>query len=293
MTANTNHTNRRNRNNTRARLLLAASLMAITTASAAFAQNLTMSRDGVAFNDFDLQTVGETTVGDTIQMVIVLRNDGPDDVIFQDSPPVFLGGGQAIQFSLIQPALEVGSKLSPNSSTAFAVRYSPSSATVAGTQVFMNTSEGLRRFYVNGSAVEAQQEEPVEPNEPADNEPNNVDAQPDPNNADFADPNNADDVDPNQAAFDDPNIAQNDVEPDPNDLEEEYDYVDPNEINDDNEQYDDEKDEENDDEYAYDEFLDEADVLLPGPFCGFGAAFASMASLASLGGMKRRRAPRK
>lgn len=60
----------------------------------------------------------------TIPQVVVLRNVGSDDLVF-DNPPVTLGGGFPEQFELVQPPLESGNKLSPNGSTAFLVRFKP------------------------------------------------------------------------------------------------------------------------------------------------------------------------
>ncbi|MCA9244652.1 MAG: hypothetical protein KDA32_11885 [Phycisphaerales bacterium] len=293
MNANRTHAHFRNLN------LLVGALVLMSTASSIAevdaVGDLRMSRDGVLFADFATQDMGQTTVGDTTRMVIVLRNIGDEDIFFTDDPPISLGGAQATQFTLIQPALEAGGKLSPNGSTAMAIDYSPVVATpFANTQVFMQTSDGLHRFYVRASAVEAPQpDEPEpnvpgeEPNEPIDeNDPNTVDVV-DPNTGDFTDPNTLNFVDPNEVNDnDEPNVYEETAEP--NDIQPDYNEFDPNDTED-GDYANDRHEEERYEDGEPAEYLDEADVLLSSPFCGFGAAFASMASLASLGGMKRRR----
>jgi hypothetical protein len=86
---------------------------------------LVVRLDGaVLANHADLE-VADTAVGETNQLVVVLRNEGDQDLVFSETPPVALAGGFADQFELVQPALEAGNKLSPNGSTAFAIRFSP------------------------------------------------------------------------------------------------------------------------------------------------------------------------
>jgi len=65
-----------------------------------------------------------TDLGTSIPLVVVLRNIGPGDLLFQN-PPVNMSGGFPDQFELVQPPLETGNKLSPNGSTAFLVRFEP------------------------------------------------------------------------------------------------------------------------------------------------------------------------
>lgn len=86
---------------------------------------LGVRQDGeVLANHADL-VIADTPVGETTQVVVVVRNEGDQDLVFSESPPVALAGGFADQFELVQPALEAGNKLSPNGSTAFAIRFSP------------------------------------------------------------------------------------------------------------------------------------------------------------------------
>lgn len=98
----------------------------VLLAGQAMAQpELVVRQDGeVLANHADL-VVADTPVGETTQLVVVLRNEGNQDLVFSETPPVALSGGFADQFELIQPALEAGNKLSPNGSTAFAIRFSP------------------------------------------------------------------------------------------------------------------------------------------------------------------------
>lgn len=81
--------------------------------------------DGVILGNNQEVTLPPTALGESSPMVIVLRNIGDEGLVFTNDPPVFVFGGFAEQYSLIQPPLESGSKLSPNGSTAFRVDFSP------------------------------------------------------------------------------------------------------------------------------------------------------------------------
>lgn len=69
-----------------------------------------------------------TDVGQSTPLIVVVRNIGSQSLQFPSSTPIFLGGGFAGQFSLIQPPLETGNILSPNGSTAFRVDFVPTLA---------------------------------------------------------------------------------------------------------------------------------------------------------------------
>lgn len=99
------------------------SLMCLTTTMAN--AELVMRIDGVETPSFSQVDFGDVLVGQSRQIVVTLRNEGTEEIVFLETPPIQLSGAFASEFSLIQPALEVGNKLSPNSSTAFAVRCEP------------------------------------------------------------------------------------------------------------------------------------------------------------------------
>lgn len=104
-------------------LALAATLLAGATARAA--PELVVRIDGQVVTNNHQMIFPDVEVGESAQLVITVRNEGTEDLIFSEDPPVFLSGGFAESYGLIQPALESGSKLSPNGSTAFAIRFEP------------------------------------------------------------------------------------------------------------------------------------------------------------------------
>lgn len=93
-------------------------------ASAANAE-LVMRINGVETPSFSQVDMGDIPVDGSGQVIVTLRNESSGDIIFQETPPIQLAGGFSNQFEIIQPTLEVGNKLSPNSSTAFPIRCRP------------------------------------------------------------------------------------------------------------------------------------------------------------------------
>lgn len=67
----------------------------------------------------------DTAIGDSLQIVVVLRNESSENLFFTEQPPIMMAGGFDDSFELVQPALEPGNMLSPNGSTAFAVNFQP------------------------------------------------------------------------------------------------------------------------------------------------------------------------
>lgn len=104
-------------------LALLASLLPAATAHAA--PELVVRIDGQVVNNHHEMVFPDVEVGDSAQIVVTLRNESAEDLVFSEDPPVQLSGGFAESYALIQPALEVGGKLSPNASTAFALRFEP------------------------------------------------------------------------------------------------------------------------------------------------------------------------
>lgn len=116
---------RRHRGGVAPRLMVL--VLAVLPAAMATAQpNLVVRVEGEVVANNTTLNFGEVPVGNTdSQIVVVLRNEGNEDLIFTESPPVAIAGGFPDQFDIIQPALEAGNKLSPNASTAYAVRFTP------------------------------------------------------------------------------------------------------------------------------------------------------------------------
>ena len=105
---------------------IAAFTLVLVGASAAQAQaNLVVRVDGVVQSNNQEIVLPDTAVGETSQIVVVIRNEGNQTLGFTEDPPVMLAGGFPEHFEVIQPALETGSTLSPNGSSAFAVRFTP------------------------------------------------------------------------------------------------------------------------------------------------------------------------
>ena len=102
-----------------------AILSLVCLATTAANAELVMRIDGNVTPSFSQIEFGDVLVGESRQIVVVLRNEGAQDIVFTENPPVQLGGAFADQFTLIQPALEAGNKLSPNGSTALAIRCEP------------------------------------------------------------------------------------------------------------------------------------------------------------------------
>ncbi len=143
------------KNSLRKALTLAATLAATT--GAAWAQpQMVATLDGADLPSFSQVNFDEVNLGETRQLVIVLRNQGSQDLEFLETPAVQLSGAFAEQFVVIQPALEVGSKLSPNASTAFAVRFEPTVEFAnlnANVFIFTNEQAAPFRLSVRGSGT--------------------------------------------------------------------------------------------------------------------------------------------
>jgi hypothetical protein len=127
MTARTNTPNRSSLSN---RLALSGGTLLALTALATPA--LAVPQIEVRINNQVITTnqkvsFDDTELGQTTPLIVVIRNIGNQDLVFTGNPFVSLGGGFDTYFSIIQPPLETGNKLSPNSSTAFRVDF-PSSA---------------------------------------------------------------------------------------------------------------------------------------------------------------------
>lgn len=102
-------------------VLLAATLLA----PSADAQDMTVRIDGeVVTSPYDF-VFADTPVGESASVVVTLRNQSNQDLVFTEDPPVVLGGGFPEQFQVVQPALESGDRLSPNGSTAFRIDFVP------------------------------------------------------------------------------------------------------------------------------------------------------------------------
>lgn len=129
------------------RMLGAAVAVAAMAAAAVAQPNLVVRVDGVVMNNNDEVTFPNTVVGESTRIVVVLRNQGNEDLLFSENPPIFVGGGFDTYFEVIQPALESGNKLSPNGSTAFAVDFKPQHrAQRLSTRVFVFTNAGAAPF---------------------------------------------------------------------------------------------------------------------------------------------------
>lgn len=86
-------------------------------------------------------TLDDTALGQSTPLIVVLRNIGNQDLVFTGNPFVSVGGGFSEYFSVIQPPLETGNKLSPNGSTAFRVDFTPGHvANRLDTRVFVFTN---------------------------------------------------------------------------------------------------------------------------------------------------------
>lgn len=104
----------------------AGACLAACATSAAVAQPVLEVRiDGQVIANNSEFTFQPTLVGNTTPLIVVLRNLGNQDLLFVNDPPVFVLGGFGEQFTIIQPPLETGGKLSPNGSTAFRVDFRP------------------------------------------------------------------------------------------------------------------------------------------------------------------------
>lgn len=110
------------------RMSLAALAAGFSGAFAAAQPNVEVRIDGAIQTPNQEFVFDATDVGQSTPLIVVVRNIGSQNLQFPSSTPVFLGGGFAGQFSLIQPPLETGNILSPNGSTAFRVDFVPTLA---------------------------------------------------------------------------------------------------------------------------------------------------------------------
>jgi hypothetical protein len=129
----------------------------ITFSSAIANAELVMRFNGQVVESQDEIDMGEIPLGESRQVVLTLRNESAEEIFFSENPPIIKTGGFEDEFSLIQPALEIGNKLSPNGSTAFAVRCEPTFAFAnLFTHVYIWTTESATplhlRFRAAGTA---------------------------------------------------------------------------------------------------------------------------------------------
>ncbi len=124
-------------------VLLAATLLA----PSADAQDMTVRIDGeVVTSPYDF-VFADTPVGESASVVVTLRNESSQDLVFTEDPPVILGGGFPEQFQVVQPALESGNRLSPNGSTAFRIDFVPTFRFVnVFTRAFIYTNAAATPF---------------------------------------------------------------------------------------------------------------------------------------------------
>ena len=142
--------NTQNRGNSRLRRLLGAALLtAALTGAAHAAPNMVVRINGSEVATNFESNFGEVVVGDAASLVVVLRNESSEDLLFSEDPPVILAGGFPDQFEIIQPALEFGNKLSPNGSTAFRVDFKPSLRLAnLFSHVYIYTNAGASPFHI-------------------------------------------------------------------------------------------------------------------------------------------------
>lgn len=142
--------NMRNTSNRSHLTLAAVGAVALLAAVAPAQPNLVVRIDGQVRSNHDGYEFAATDLGESRNVVVVLRNEGNEDLIFTETPPIMLAGGFAENFELVQPALEPGNKLSPNGSTAFLVRFNPGIATttVLFSHVYIWTNAGAAPFHI-------------------------------------------------------------------------------------------------------------------------------------------------
>ncbi len=111
------------------RKLAVATTAAVGWAAVASADsNIEVRIDNVIQSPNALFEFQPIDVGQTVPLIVVIRNIGSTDLVFPSATPISIAGGFVEQFSLIQPPLETGNKLSPNGSTAFRVDFAPTIA---------------------------------------------------------------------------------------------------------------------------------------------------------------------
>ena len=100
-------------------------VLAALTPAVQAAPDIVVRIDGTEVENHHEHVFDDTVVGDGADLIVVVRNQGSEDLVFTETPPVTISGGFPDQYELVQPALEAGGKLSPNGSTAFRVTFRP------------------------------------------------------------------------------------------------------------------------------------------------------------------------
>ncbi len=154
----TNAAKTANRRSNRIAQMAAIATLVIGAAVPAWAQpELTVQIDGQTINSPFNFVFPDTLFGEQRQLVVVLRNTGDEDLVFLEQPAIQMVSGFATSFQLVQPALEVGNKLSPNSSTAFAINIRPdvraNNALSARTFIYTNASAAPFNIGVRGQVI--------------------------------------------------------------------------------------------------------------------------------------------
>ncbi|MBK8913657.1 MAG: hypothetical protein IPM64_03485 [Phycisphaerales bacterium] len=253
------------------RLSAACGLLIGISAAATAAPVLEVRVDNVVQQNNATVTLQGVRAGETSPRIIVLRSIGDQNLNFTSTPPVVLFGGDDFLFTLIQPVLEEGNKLSPNGSTAFRVDFAPPAGAngVApgrkSTRVFIFTNATPTVF-----ALTLEAELLPEPDAAPPPDENPIDEAPDADDA-------AGEEQEDGGAADDGAQIDEDQQADDAAIDEA--------------QIDDAADEEIEegafDEDAFDDD-DNGNVKFAAP-CGFGIGFGLVGSLVSLGGLRRRR----
>ena len=94
-------------------------------AAALAAPQIEVRIDGQVVANNQEISFADTALGESSPLIVVIRNIGDQDLLFTGDPFVTLFGGFVENFSVIQPPLETGNKLSPSGSTAFRVDFTP------------------------------------------------------------------------------------------------------------------------------------------------------------------------
>lgn len=135
---------------------------AVLAAPAIAGPDLFVTINGTEAPSFSQVQFQDLLVDETEQIVVVMRNDGDEDLIFSEDPAIQLTTGFTEFFRVIQPALDVGNKLAPGDSTAFAVRFEPESdpGLILSANTFIYTNEAPQPYRLNfrGDVVSPQME---------------------------------------------------------------------------------------------------------------------------------------
>lgn len=136
-------------------LVIASALLA---GNAHSEPNLVARIDGNVVADNSTISLNGTPFGGIEEFIVVLRNEGNPDLVFDSSEPVVLSTTTPAAFAVIQPALETGDKLSPNGSTAWKLTFTPSQpgAYEAITTIGTNAADPEFKLTFSGSVVAAE-----------------------------------------------------------------------------------------------------------------------------------------